>query len=233
MLAATGPRGTMPEMSTRPAPGRDPLAGVELVLVDGSNLLHALSRPAAAGPGAAMPASAVVGRIRAAIPAGTHVQLHLDGPPSGVSGKLAPAMDVVHAGRTTADARIVDVVRRYAEAGPAATWELLVVTDDRDLRAEVQRRGARTAGTSWLIARIGGVAAGPRPAGSRPGPGRQGPAARPAGPGTPPPPRPASGTGFGHARPPLRIEPDADEAADRGPAPHARRRGGPGRRRGC
>jgi len=224
--------------SARPGPGGDPLAGVELVIVDGSNLLHALSRPAPGG-GTALPASAVVGRIRGAIPAAIHVQLHLDGPPSGVRGRLATEMDVQHSGRVTADSRIVDLVRRYGEAGPAATWELLVVTDDYELRNEVQRRGARSIGTSWLIARIGSAGvAGPdpasaaRPAGVVPAGGRPSVLRRIPVPG----PRPRAGTGFGHGRPPRPVEGSGSDdhggPGDPSGNPRGGLRGGPDGRSG-
>ena len=47
---------------------------------------------------------------------------------------------------------LADDVR--ATAGPEATDELLVVTDDRDLRARLRTKGARTAGAAWLIGRL-------------------------------------------------------------------------------
>ena len=45
------------------------------------------------------------------------------------------------------DVRLVD--------GPDGTAGLLVVTDDRDLRHEARFRGARTAGSAWLLGRLG------------------------------------------------------------------------------
>ena len=38
--------------------------------------------------------------------------------------------------------------------GPLGTAAILVVTDDRDLRHGLQNRGARTAGTAWLLGRL-------------------------------------------------------------------------------
>jgi hypothetical protein len=39
--------------------------------------------------------------------------------------------------------------------GPDGTAGLLVVTDDRDLKYEARMRGARTAGSAWLLGRLG------------------------------------------------------------------------------
>jgi hypothetical protein len=38
--------------------------------------------------------------------------------------------------------------------GSPATDALLVITDDRDLRHAIARRGARTAGSLWLVRRL-------------------------------------------------------------------------------
>ena len=204
----------------------DPLVGTDLVLIDGTNLLHALgrgsresvaNRPADGGP--PVPPSAVVGRIRGVIPAGVRVELLFDGRTSGVSGRLASGMSVRYSGRASADSVIVEAVEGQAMAdGPASTWGILVVTDDRHLRGRVAALGARSAGTTWLLRRLGsgrdlaparsaptrgprvgdapdgGANDGPRdePRG-RPGSGRRGP------PGVP---RPKAGTTFGHGRPP-------------------------------
>jgi hypothetical protein len=198
----------------------DPLVGTELVLIDGTNLLHALgrgsrdsapNRPDAGGP--PVPPAAVVGRIRGVLPAGVRVELLFDGRTSGVSGRLATGMSVRYSGRASADSVIVEAVEGQAMAGgPASTWSILVVTDDRELRGRVARLGARSAGTSWLLRRLGtgpdlapargGPADGPRDARIRgePGPDRRGPASgRRGDPGVP---RPKAGTTFGHGRPP-------------------------------
>jgi hypothetical protein len=41
-----------------------------------------------------------------------------------------------------------------AAAGVGGAAGLLVVTDDGELRASLQARGARTAGTAWLLGRL-------------------------------------------------------------------------------
>ncbi|MEZ0240969.1 MAG: hypothetical protein ACAH65_09245 [Chloroflexota bacterium] len=198
----------------------DPLAGTELVLIDGTNLLHALgrgsresgtSRPDGGAP--PVPPSAVVGRIRGVIPAGVRVELLFDGRTSGVTGRLAAGMSVRYSGRASADSVIVEAVEAQAiERGPASTWSILVVTDDRELRGRVARLGARSAGTTWLLRRLG---SGRDLAPARRGPGDEarggeGPGQRSmprrGGPGVP---RPKAGTTFGHGRPP-RAFPERD-----------------------
>jgi hypothetical protein len=135
---------------TRPLP-RDPLAATAKLLVDGTNLLHALTR----GPGERQPPAAVIGRLRAAIPAETAITLVFDGPPEpGVRGeRIAGGLTVRYSGRRTADEVLLQLVN------DAATWSesagtVLVVTDDRELRSLIQRRGGRSAGTQWLIGRM-------------------------------------------------------------------------------
>ncbi len=199
----------------RPAPGRggapgrpidpaalsgDPLAGVERVFIDGTNFLHALSR----GSAGLMPAGAVIGRLRAAFPPSVIVDLVFDGPPTaGLKGRLATGLRVAYSGRLTADQVIDDGVgAQLAADGPAGTWGILVVSDDRGLRDAVAAKGARTAGTPWLAGRIGrlGPAGPPR---SLPGPVGRGRRAIPA-------PLPKAGTTIGHRRPPRPAAPDAD-----------------------
>ncbi|HYN69197.1 MAG TPA: hypothetical protein VEX41_03185 [Candidatus Eisenbacteria bacterium] len=221
----------------------DPLAGTELVLIDGTNLLHALGRgtrgsggtrseaeggrqaggsrsgaPDQGGP--PVPPSAVVGRIRGVIPAGVRVELLFDGRTSGVTGRLATGMSVRYSGRASADSVIVEAVEGQAmEGGPASTWSVLVVTDDRELRGRVAALGARSAGTTWLLRRLGtgrdlapargGPADGPR--GGDRGSGARGDGWRPSTGrrGSPGVPRPKAGTTFGHGRPP-RAFPERD-----------------------
>ena len=137
------------------APG-DPFAGVERVLVDGTNLLHRLSR----GP-ERQPPAALIGRLRAAIPATAQIELVFDGPPDrGTKGaRIASGLTVRYAGRFSADTVLITLVEETAIAasgsptGPGAD-RVLVISDDRDLRHELQRRGARTAGSAWLIGRL-------------------------------------------------------------------------------
>jgi predicted RNA-binding protein with PIN domain len=135
-----------------PQPDRDPLAATRRLLVDGTNLLHALSRSAGAAP-----AAALIGRLRGAIPATTIIELVFDGPAErGLRNeRIAAGVVVRYSGGRTADDVIltmIEDVRLLDGAEGSAT--LLVVTDDRDLRHGARLRGARTAGSAWLLGRL-------------------------------------------------------------------------------
>jgi hypothetical protein len=136
-----------------PAPDRNPLAATQRLLVDGTNLLHSMSR----GGGAAPPAT-LIGRLRAVVPAQVAIELVFDGPPErGLRGeRIAAGTSVRYAGPRTADAVILSLIDdvRLVD-GPDGTAGLLIVTDDRDLRHEARMRGARTARSAWLLGRLG------------------------------------------------------------------------------
>jgi len=139
-------------MRWMPQPDRDPLAATRRLLIDGSNLLHALSRTSGAAPPAAL-----IGRLRGAIPAAVAIELVFDGPPErGLRNeRIASGLTVRYSGPRTGDAVIIgliDDVRLLDGADGTAT--LLVVTDDRDLRHGSRLRGARTAGSAWLLGRL-------------------------------------------------------------------------------
>jgi hypothetical protein len=169
----------------------DPLVGTERLLIDGSNLLHALGR----AKGRPAPAATLVGRLRAVIPAAVRIELILDGAPDpGLRGtRIASGLTVRHSGPASADQLIERLVADAIgsggtpEAAHAAADAILVVTDDIDLGQRVRRRGSRSAGTPWLTRRLDrGVLSAPssgtpRPArptglGSGSGPGPAGPA---------------------------------------------------------
>jgi len=208
------------------SPTGDPFAGVERVYIDGNNLLHALAR----GGGPPGPAGAVVGRIRAAFPPSVVVDLVFDGPPAGgIKGRLATGLRVAYSGRVSADQVIDDGVgAQLAADGPAGTWGILVITDDRGLREAVGAKGARTAGASWLAGRLGRLSVdAPAPSGHGAGGTAGGGGGRGAGgaggaggapgqrshrraaPGAVAP-LPKAGTTFGHRRPPRGPAPDPD-----------------------
>lgn len=140
-----------------PAPDRNPLAATQRLLIDGTNLLYSMSR--AGGPSSApAPPAALIGRLRAIVPAHVAIELIFDGPPErGLRGeRIAAGMSVRYGGPRSADAVIlalIDDVRLVD--GPDGTAGLLIVTDDRDLRHETRMRGGRTAGSAWLLGRLG------------------------------------------------------------------------------
>jgi len=140
-------------MSQMPAPDRNPLAATERLLIDGTNLLHSLSR----GSGAA-PAATLIGRLRAIIPANIGIELVFDGPPErGLRNeRIAAGTLVRYGGPRSADAVILSLVDDVRMVhGADGTAGLLIVTDDRDLRYGARMRGARTAGAAWLLGRLG------------------------------------------------------------------------------
>jgi YacP-like NYN domain len=138
---------------TRPVSKRDPLQGVTRLLVDGTNLLHALSR----GP-QRQPAAALIGKIRGAIPLEMHITLVFDGPPErGVRNeRIAQGLTVQYSGRYSADTILITLVAdaEMMSESATATDAILVVTDDRELRLAIRKRGARTAGAAWLLGRL-------------------------------------------------------------------------------
>jgi rRNA-processing protein FCF1 len=144
----------MPSAPKPPGPSRaapSPLDGTDRLVVDGTNLLYRLGR------GSAAPPAAAVGRLRAAVPAAVAIDLVFDGAGHGISGRVAQGMQVRYAGRRSADDTIVELADAGAQApggGPAATARVLVVTDDRDLRARLMARGVRTVPLAWLTNRL-------------------------------------------------------------------------------
>jgi len=135
-----------------PQPDRNPLAATRRLLVDGTNLLYALSKTSTASPPAAL-----IGRLRGAIPAATTIELVFDGPPErGLRNeRIASGVIVRYSGGRTADNVILTMIEdvRLID-GPDGTATLLIVTDDRDLRHGARLRGARTAGSAWLLGRL-------------------------------------------------------------------------------
>lgn len=129
--------------------GPDPLAETDLLIVDGTNLLFALRRGSSG-----LPAAALIGRLRAIIPAGTTIELVFDGRSErGMrSTRIAAGVTVRYAAPLSADAAIMAGADRFDSS---AIDRLLIVSDDRGLRDLVERRGARTARCAWLIGRLG------------------------------------------------------------------------------
>ena len=135
-----------------PAPRTTPFDGTERLIIDGTNLLYRLGT----GAGGAAPASAIVGRIRGAVPLAITIDLVFDGVGHGVYGRLAQKMAVRYSGRRPADDVILDLASEATmqDGGPAATDRVLVVTNDRGLRDQLAAKGARTAPLQWLIGKL-------------------------------------------------------------------------------
>jgi hypothetical protein len=135
-----------------PAPRTTPFDGTEHLIIDGTNLLYRLG----SGPGGAAPASAIVGRIRGAVPIAITIDLVFDGIGHGVYGRLAQKMAVRYSARRPADDVILDLTSEFAmqHGGAAASDKVLVVTNDRGLRDHLAAKGARTAPLQWLIGKL-------------------------------------------------------------------------------
>jgi rRNA-processing protein FCF1 len=134
-----------------PAAPRTPLDGTERLVIDGTNLLYHM------GNGTAAPPAAIIGRLRAAIPATVNIDLVFDGMAHGVKGRVAQGMQVRYGGRHSADQAILELADEAATAaggGPAATARVLVVTNDRELRFRLESRGVRTVPLVWLTNRL-------------------------------------------------------------------------------
>ncbi len=133
-----------------PAPA-SPFAGIDRLLVDGTNMLYRL------GSATVAPPAAIIGRLRAAIPPEVAIDLLFDGVGHGVKGRVAQHMYVRYSGRHTADEAILDLTAAVGEAAggtPEAYERMLVVTNDRDLRERLEARGVRTRPTQWLLNRL-------------------------------------------------------------------------------
>jgi rRNA-processing protein FCF1 len=158
-----------------PTPRRSPYEGTDRLIIDGTNLLYRLG----AGAGGPAPASAIVGRIRGAVPVTVAIDLVFDGIGHGVYGRLAQKMIVRYSGRKTGDETILDLASEATMeggGGPSAADRVLVVTNDRDLRDKLAAKGVRTAPLQWLIARLDVPA--PSPTAARPATIGQGKAPR-------------------------------------------------------
>jgi hypothetical protein len=124
------------------------LEGVQRLVVDGTNVLHALRRSTTP-----LPAAALIGRLRAIVPPDVSVILVLDGSPEhGMASRhVASGVEIRYAGRFTADEVIARLVEyEFAASSPGT----LVVTDDIELTGIVRRSGGRTTRNGWLLDRL-------------------------------------------------------------------------------
>ena len=132
------------------------MTGMTRLLVDGTNLLHQLSP----GP-ERQPPAALIGRLRAAIPPDVAIELVFDGPPSaacaasGSPTACGPLRRPAH-GRHDPRDLVEDVA--MAAGAPAGGGSRPTRSSSSPTTAPsaaaIQHRGARTAGASWLVARM-------------------------------------------------------------------------------
>ncbi|HEY6570399.1 MAG TPA: NYN domain-containing protein [Candidatus Limnocylindrales bacterium] len=162
------PHGSRPAHGTAPAhaarSSRSPLEGISRLLVDGTNLLYRIGQGGSKG---AAPPAAVIGRLRAAVPGTVTIDLVFDGIGHGVFGRVAQGMTVRYSGRRTADDVILDLTSEAAMQ--AAAEQVLIVTNDRELRGLLHAKGAKTVPLRWLMGRLDlPVNASPSPGNKRP-----------------------------------------------------------------
>ena len=120
---------------------------MRLLVVDGANVMG--SRPDGWWRDRPAAARRLWEQLRAAA-LDEDVVLVLEGAARrGVPASRTDGLATVHAAGS-GDDTIVDVARTRAADG----WDVTVVTADRELKGRVEAAGARTAGPSWLLARL-------------------------------------------------------------------------------
>ena len=160
-------------------PGTSAGAGVTRVLIDGRNVQRALQRGSTQG---SLPTATLVAQLRAAFSPPIEVELILDGHAGPTpSGRISPGFSVVFSRGTTADhvigQRVIEVFR---ELGPVDADTVLVVSDDREVRAQARANGVRVQGTAWLAGHLGAADTAHRARGASIGQGRAPRTPRPA-----------------------------------------------------
>jgi hypothetical protein len=123
--------------------------GLELLLVDGDNLLHAV-RGGRDDGGVAW----LLPRLSRWRPPGLWVVVALDGHPAQGETSLrrvATGIEFHHAGSRSADDLIVDLLSRQPFDARARS---VVVTRDRDLLERAHRAGGLTRSPDWLVSQL-------------------------------------------------------------------------------
>lgn len=161
-LGGRGGGGNRPNLGGATQPGpirlRDSPFGATRILIDGRNVQRALERGATPG---SLPTAILVARLRAAFAPPTEVELILDGHAGPTpTGRIAPSFSVVYSRGVTADHVIAErVVEAFRALGPVDSDSVLVVSDDREVRAQALRNGCRVQGTAWLAGHLAARAA--------------------------------------------------------------------------
>jgi hypothetical protein len=145
--------------------------GVEILLIDGNNLLHRVS--GSVEPGAQR---LLLARLRSAVPATLATVLMLDGhADSGTSRteRVGRGLEIRHSGSISADDAILRLIDKYQ---PSERAGITVVSDDRRFTDRARHLGAHTQRLAWLENVIGmpgekgaAIGAGKPPAGRPPG----------------------------------------------------------------
>ena len=148
--------------------GGKTLEGIDILLIDGNNLLYRVS-------GSADPTAlrTLIPRLRNALPSSVATILMLDGradPGTTHKQRISKGFEVRHSGAASADDSIVWLVQDLVHANRAS---VLVVSDDIALRNRARQLGAMTQRLEWLERLIelpsgkgGGIGSGPKSAGT-------------------------------------------------------------------
>lgn len=125
--------------------GRAPLADVDLLLIDGNNLLHRTTGGVESGA-----VRGLVTQLRAALPGHLSTIIMLDGHAAAGTSSMERAgrgLEIRRAGAQSADDALVELATAQPFDRRART---LVVTDDRSLTERVRAVGGRTQRLDWL-----------------------------------------------------------------------------------
>jgi len=123
----------------------DTFGEIQVLLIDGNNLLHRIS--GSVEPGAIR---LLLARLRGVIPATLSTVLMLDGhADSGTSRteKVGKGFEIRHSGSISADDAILRLIDKYP---PADRTAITVVSDDRAFTDRARRLGAHTQRLAWL-----------------------------------------------------------------------------------
>lgn len=137
---------------------RPPLEGVELLLIDGNNLLFRTTGGVESGALIGM-----LAKLQASPAASVATIMVLDGhaaPGAPQRQRVSARLEVRHAGSQKADDALVQLVNARP---PAERSRVLLVTDDRALTERARTAGGRTQRLDWLQ----GLLDRSRPAGMR------------------------------------------------------------------
>ncbi|HEY4227465.1 MAG TPA: hypothetical protein VGM49_03935 [Candidatus Limnocylindrales bacterium] len=152
--APVRPGGSKLYAASQPGPlRRDSPLGATRILIDGRNVQRALERGATPG---SLPTSLLIARLRAAFAPPTEVELILDGHAGPTpTGRIAAGFSVVFGRGVSADHVIAErVVEAFRALGPVEADTVMVVSDDREVRAQALRNGIRVQGTAWLAGHL-------------------------------------------------------------------------------
>jgi rRNA-processing protein FCF1 len=132
---------------------RNEFDGIQMLLIDGNNLLHRLS--GSADPGAQR---TLIARLRGVLPSAIDTVLMLDGhSESGArSTKVGHSFEIRHSGSLNADDAIVRLVDGHPRGLRSS---VTVVSDDRALRDRANHLGAHTKRLDWILDQLGLTAA--------------------------------------------------------------------------